>query len=187
MPRSRQELLDALAVQRRHLAASCAAYDAGDHSEALRLATCVYNIVHDGGKIRSIMTQLGIKEKHLFFASNVKDGADVHALADRYTPLVELERLYIQPEFVALCTYFQNRNAWFGVRGLPFERWWNRDIIFFHGPLCLTRRQLVFTLRNQEGGSHFDQEVRNPNFVPLQQKTMMWVMGRGLAKTIILS
>jgi hypothetical protein len=122
---------------------------------------------------------LGIKETHDFIATNIKDGAEVHALANRYSPLVELERLYIQPEFVPLCTYFQKRKAFFGVRRLSFEAWWNKDIIFFEGPLTLTRRQLVFTLRNQEGGSHYDEEVRNPNFAPLQRKVAMclsWVV-----------
>jgi len=163
------------------MAASCTAYDIGDHSEALRLATCVYTIVHDGSKIRSIMSQLGIKETHIFFATNIKDGRTVLHIADRYTPLVELERLYVPPQFVPLCTFFQNRNAYFGVRGLTFDEWWNKDIIFFDGPSRLTRRQLVFTLRNQEGGGHFDEEVRNPNFLPLQQKVIMFHPGRGIS------
>jgi hypothetical protein len=140
MPRSSQEVHDALATQRRHMAASCTAYDIGDHSEALRLATCVYTIVHDGSKIRSIMSQLGIKETHIFFATNIKDGRTVLHIADRYTPLVELERLYVPPQFVPLCT-----------------------------------------LRNQEGGGHFDEEVRNPNFLPLQQKVIMFHPGRGIS------
>jgi hypothetical protein len=70
MPRSRHDLLDALAIQRRHMAVSCAAYDAGDHSEAVRLATCVCNLVHDAGKTyRSIMGQLGIKDTHTSLAT----------------------------------------------------------------------------------------------------------------------
>src|SRR5579862_8153596 len=120
MPRSREEVVNALATQRRHMAASCAAFDAGKYSEALRLATCVYTIVHDGGKIRSILAQLGTKETHVFFATNIKDGRTVLHVANRYTPLVELERFYPTPRFVPLCTYFQNRNAYFGVRGLSF-------------------------------------------------------------------
>lgn len=151
------------------MAASCAAYDAGDHSEALRLATCVYNIVHDHGAIHSIMAQLGIKETHKFLATNIRDATCIQTIVNRYTPLIELERLYVGPTFVPLCTYFENRNAWFYVRGLSFDAWWNKDIIFFDGPQRLTRRQLVFTLRNQEGGSHYDKEVRNPTFHSLQK------------------
>ncbi len=183
MSRSREQLLEALATQRRHMAASCTAYDAGDHSEALRLATCVYNLVHDGGHIRSIMSQLGIKDARTFVATNVKDGAKVAAIANRYTPLVELERVFsIPPRFVPLVTYFQNRNAYFPVRDLTFDVWWNRDIIFFDGALRLTRRQLVFVLRNQEGGSHYDSEVRNPNFHPLKNPVIMFSPGLGIGE-----
>jgi hypothetical protein len=107
MPRSRQELLDALVTQRRHMARSCAAYDAGDHSEAVRLATCVCTLVHDARTYRSIMGQLGIKLTHTFLATNIPGGAALHATAYRYTPLVELERLYVPPRFVPLVTYYE--------------------------------------------------------------------------------
>jgi hypothetical protein len=78
--------------------------------------------------------------------------------------------------------FSERKGFLFGVRRLSFEAWCNKDIIFFEGPLTLTRRQLVFTLRNQEGGSHYDEEVRNPNFALLQRKVAMSVMGRGMAK-----
>jgi hypothetical protein len=160
------------------MAVSCAGYDAGDHSEALRLATVVYNLVHDSGGIRSIMGLLGIKDTHMFLATNVTDGAKLPAIVHRFTPLVEFERKSIRPHFVPLVTYFQNRNSYFPVRDLSFDAWWNKDIIFLEGPHRMTRRQLVFALRNQEGGSHYDEEVRNPNFHPLKQS--FWMMTPGL-------
>jgi hypothetical protein len=183
MPRSQKELRDALGTQRRHMAASCAAYDAGDHSEAVRLATCICNLVHDARKTyRSIMGQLGIKDTHTFFGTNIPDGAAVPAIALRYTPLVELDRLYLPPRVVPLVTYYKNRNAYFGVRDLSFDEWWDKDIIFLDGPHRLTRRQLVLTLRDQEGGSHYDAEVRNTNFGPLKQPVFMFIPGKGLGR-----
>ena len=179
MPRSHLELLKALATQRRHMAISCVGYDSGDHSEALRLATCVYNLVHDSGNIHSIMGQLGIKDTHMFLATNARDGAKLPVIVNRFTPLVEFERISDRPQFVPLITYFQNRNAYFPVRNLSFNDWWNKDIIFLDGPHRMTRRQLVFALRNQEGGSHYDDEVRNPSFRPLKQPVWMITPGLG--------
>ena len=161
------------------MAVSCAGYDAGDHSEALRLATCVFNLVHDSGSNRSIMGQFGIKDRHMFLATNVRDGAKLPVIVHRFTPLVEFERVSARPHFVPLVTYFQNRNAYFPVRNLSFDAWWNKDIIFVEGSHRMTRRQLVFALRNQEGGSHYDDEVRNPNFHPLKRPVMMVTPGLG--------
>jgi hypothetical protein len=182
MPRSHQELESALAIQRRHLAVSCKAFDEGDVSEALRLSTIVYTLVHDGGDIRSILSQLDLKEKLEFFASNMEISSAIRAQADRCTPLVELETKVGIPRFVPLCTFVKNRGAYFGVRKLPFDAWWNKDIIFFDGERNLTRRQLAFTLRNQEGGSHYDVEVRNPNYPALKAPSVFFVPGRGLGQ-----
>jgi hypothetical protein len=85
----------------------------------------------------------------------------------------------VPPRFVPLVTYLTNRNAYFGVRDLSFEEWWNKDIIFFDGSCRLTRRDLVLTLRNQEGGSHYDKEMRNPNVGSLKQPILMVIPGKG--------
>jgi hypothetical protein len=116
----------------------------------------------------------------MFLATNVTDGAKVRAIAHRYTPLVEFERIYIPPRFVPLITFFQNRNMYFPVRHLNFDAWWNQDIIFFDGPHHLTRKQLVMALRNQEGGGHYDEEVRNDNFLPLKKQVIMFTPGLGI-------
>ena len=51
------------------------------------------------------------------------------------------------------------------IRQLSFSEWWEKDIIAKNGQAHLTRKQLVLALRNQEGGGHYDDELRNPNFV----------------------
>jgi len=51
---------------------------------------------------------------------------------------------------------------------------------FFDGESSLTRRKLVFVLRNQEGGSHFDgRDGTNPNFAALRKEVMMVTPGLG--------
>jgi hypothetical protein len=38
----------------------------------------------------------------------------------------------------------------------------------------LTMKQLVFAMRNQDGGGHFDSELRNPNYISLLQPVFMF-------------
>jgi hypothetical protein len=70
--RPREEVLDALNQQREALIASCKSYDEGNRWEALRLATAVYIIVHDGGRnSKSILTQLGLRGSLRFVGSGI--------------------------------------------------------------------------------------------------------------------
>jgi hypothetical protein len=177
MPRTTRELVQALMTQWRHMEASCAAYDAGDKSEALRLATAVYNLVHDGGQTHSILSQLNVKSQMRFVTTAHTHTDEEIKHADRYTPLIELERTTM--EFVPIFSFCAKRGIYHPMTELPFKDWWQKDVIFLDGDKRLTRRQLVTTLRDQEGGSHFDKELRNPNYLPLRQSVMMVSVSKG--------
>lgn len=151
--RTPQEIRAAYEVQLRALEASCAGYDAGNVWESVRLATSVYTLVSDGGrKNQSIVTRLGLRRKILFLASGPKiEGSNVLM----YQPLVAL-RLQRHPDNSRSATYgpllgAQPENH----RWVRRDEWWNSDQIYRNGPMTMTRKRLVFTLRNQEGGSHF--------------------------------
>jgi hypothetical protein len=173
------------------LKASCAAYDAGEKWKALRLATIVFTMVHDAGSNRSILGQLGIKHKMRWMTSAFISAADVRTRADRYTPLIEFERyrevrklypnLQLIPEFVPVSTYWASRGKLPYLRELAFEDWWESDLIFFDEAHALNRKKLVFVLRNQEGGSHYDgRDGRNPNFDKFQKSVVMFTPGLGI-------
>ena len=156
---------------------SCRSYDAGVHSEALRLATAVFIIAHDGGKNRCLLTHLSIKDQIPWQTSNL-DITSLRAVMLRATPLVELDNTPDGPDFVPLCTYTKNHDAFQGFRRLSFKDWWIKDLIFIDGDRTLTRQHLVLALRNQDGGGHFDEELRNPNYVALKEEVLMFFPGK---------
>ena len=134
--RTHQEIVRAVATQRHHTAASSTTYDAGDRSEALRLATIICNIVHDAGRTRSILSLLGLKTKIVFMASGHEITEEIRRIVDRFTPLTELERYPKggrDPKFVPVSTFFKNRGMHPFLRELPFEERWQKDVIFFEG------------------------------------------------------
>ena len=165
MKRTDAEKYEALAVQRAMLHASCMAYDQGHHWEALRMATAVYTLVHDHGTNRSILSQLKLKDKVTYGSSIGPINPEHIARANMFTPLVHLYRGEFRPLVqIGLAEGEESMS----VRFLSFEEWWQREIIFKNYTATLTRRQLVLSLRNQEGGGHFDEELRNPNYVALR-------------------
>lgn len=160
--RARSELITLLAEQRQALAASCESFDNGNEWEAARLATSVFTLVHDGGKIRSLLTQLGLRAPLRFVSTGrIKDVPGRVALTP---PLLQIE---LSPET--------------GVRFLPrfdsapnqtirlqFPRWWEQEVIFKgNGAPPLSRRRLVFSLRHQDGGGHVG-ELTDKAYVDLK-------------------
>ena len=51
------------------------------------------------------------------------------------------------------------------IRESQFSDWWEIERIFRDGTFSLTRKKLTFALRNLEGGSHYAELIRDPNYV----------------------
>ena len=126
--------------------ASCRAYDAGDKWEALRLASIIYTLVHDHKRIRSVLSQLGIKHKIVYLASGLDTQSALSQGAERHTPLIEYERYKDRkkfpdriPEFLPLSTFLAMRGKQPLFRELPFQDWLETDIVFFEHKHALTR------------------------------------------------
>lgn len=171
--RSQREIREALDNQRKALIASCKAYDEGEKWEAMRLATAIWTVVHDGGRNNvSILSQLGVRGSLRFVSSAFKYSPDnvlreTALLSTRvysdgtaeYRPLLDAAPLGQQ-------------------HLLQIGKWWDTEVIFRDGQFRLTRRKLVFTLRSQEGGSHFDAVISDPNYLRFakEQLTTLYVV-----------
>jgi hypothetical protein len=191
MPRSPEEIQRACNAQAGFLAASCRAYDEGDPWEALRLATIVFTLVHDAGKQHSVLSQLyGVKNEVIWMSTARTIDPDKERgifRSLRYTPLIEFQK-YDQkkhpgrvPEWLPISTWLKLRGQKPFLKELPFEDWWENDVIFLdeEEAAVLTRKKLVLALRNQEGGSHFDPEVTNPHYLPLRKKLAIYSFNHG--------
>lgn len=177
--RSPDEVRAAFQVQHKALVASSNAYDSGDLWEALRLATTVHTLVHDGGKNnRSLLSQMGVRASMRFLAAGHDISESRNALPD--TPLV-LMRISSGGDACYVPRLDDMPPA--GPRWLQFGKWWEQDLIFRSGDGThrLTRKKLVFALRNQEGGSHFDAELNDPNYIEMAHgKTWTVVRSDGM-------
>jgi hypothetical protein len=148
--RSRGELIRLLEEQRQALAASCENYDRGNHWEAARLATIVHTLVHDGGAITSLLTQLGLRASLRFVSSN-----RIRHNPNRLVSSPPLVTMQISSDTGAkFVPRLADQNGAEGRLELQFERWWAKELIFKDLRAELTRRRLVFGLRHQDGGSH---------------------------------
>lgn len=159
----------ALEMQVAALNASCAGFDKGDEWEAMRLAVSVYALAHDGGKKNvSILSRLGAKDTMQFIAS----GYEVNPRNKAACTGLVLIQLRVGSSDSKPTRYRPRLGVGLNpLRRVSFKEWWDRDVIFQTGrdvrpKKSLSRKRLVFGLRNKEGGgSHYDPVLEDPGYI----------------------
>ena len=171
--RPRAELLELLFEQREALAASCEGFDKGNQWEANRLATTIYTLLHDGGAITSLLTQLGARSGLRFMSSGrvVDHNEETGRPVGSTPPLVMVQMAPGSTKFVARLGVTSAAPAQI-QSSVQFPRWWEKEFIFKdyagNGSLMLNRRRLVFALRHQDGGAHIG-KLTDPAYVRLKE------------------
>jgi hypothetical protein len=170
--RPRTELIKFLAEQREALSNSCENYDKGNQWEANRLATTIFNIVHDGGSITSLLTQLGLLSQLRFLSSGraIDRSHGRHKLISSSPPLVMIKMTPgVGTNFVPRLgvTSASPEQIQFSVQ---FSEWWIKELIYkdYNKDLALSRRRLIFALRHQDGGAHIG-ELTDPAYIRLKE------------------
>nr|WP_321360904.1 hypothetical protein [uncultured Hyphomonas sp.] len=166
--RSPEEILQALRTQIRALESSGAAFDDGERWEAIRIATGVHTIVHDASKKnKSLLTHLGAKSRMKFL------GSAEEINPNNLLPSHNLVHMKIGGEDAMYLPNLENFSR--DHRWLPFSKWWDEPI-FSSGENknLLSRKNLVFGLRNKDGGGHFDNKVHDEDYVYISDRTL-WV------------
>jgi hypothetical protein len=157
-PRFRAQLRSQLGFLER----SCAAYDAGHTEEAVRIATVIRTLLHDSRNSTSLLTHLGRRNIRLHsivppmpFQEGVAAGFEVFA------------------GMGIMClgggvTEFRPALSESSYHGfLPTDDWWRQIVWVIPAMPRLSRRAIVLTAPDKDGGAHVDRELP-PEYVALQ-------------------
>jgi len=152
--KSAAELQQELLEQAEALRASAAAYDGGALWEAKRLAVTAYMLLHDGGRnSKSLLGQLGLKGPMMSTA-----------LSGDSSPLpLAVVTLDFKPggKGMTFKPFLDEHSS--QRRIIPFSKWYEESV-FSNGRLNLSRKNLIFTLRDQAGGAHVDKKITDEAF-----------------------
>ena len=154
------ELEQHLVEQLRFLRRSAAHFDAGDESEAKRLATHIRILAHDTRASRSLLGQLGLKHQLGFVDTTIRH----EVLPPGYTSLppgtIVIHSGIVLTQMGAGGVTFKAPLAELAPEriGPPvsFEEWWEPEILTDTLGNEFSRRKLVLALANQDGGAHVD-------------------------------
>jgi hypothetical protein len=129
----------------RFLTRSAAIFDAGDEDEALRLATSMRVLFHNTRASTSLLTLMDLtKTPMLSTARGHGDWQDYlahYVRLDSPTPVV-MKPLLDSP-----------------LKKVEFDYWWNADPVFVYEDVAYTRKVIVNSLANKDGGAHVDPEL----------------------------
>ncbi len=147
-----QEQIDALRI-------SSLAYDNGSHGEAKRLATVVRVLVHDTGRSKSLLKQLGKKDLK-YYASPAPtipsyEGFGCPLIYLRIAPTRSCSSLLYHPKL----DDFSPEEEW---RRLEFDEWWKEVVLVDRDGNEFSREALILPMANKDGGGHVDFKLGEP-------------------------
>jgi hypothetical protein len=146
---------------------SSESFDTGFEDEAKRLAVSARVLLHDTRASRSLLGQLDLLT--IPFHSTVPEndlgkGIDLAP----HIPLLQI-LLGSKPSYRVPLDDLPPR----GFRLIPFTEWWSEIIFDDRLGNTLTRKGLVLTLANKEGGAHVDPNL-TPSYEALKSRATMW-------------
>jgi hypothetical protein len=144
-PRSTEELEELLHEQLAFLESSAAAFDAGKHEEAKRLAVSLRVLLHDTKNSHSLLGQLG--KKNVTFLDTALEFDPKNIVPHSGLVSVATGRHAARLDDVPQ------------MKKVEFDAWWNAPVFSDSYGQTLSRKDLVLTAANQDGGAHVDPEL----------------------------
>lgn len=144
------------------LESSASAFDNGFSGESKRLAVCVRVLVHDTQKSTSLLTLLNRKNIQFHDTSIPHEEANVGT----HSGLVQLHISKRGSRPLPLLD-----DGPFG-RNLNFDPWWNGIVFVDQSRNEFSRKDIVLTLANKEGGAHVDEKL-DQKYVDLRKNNSL--------------
>jgi hypothetical protein len=144
--RTPAELREAFKQQVKLLTTYCRLYDEGDHSLALPTSTCLRLLIHQSGKSRSLLDQLGLRGGRFYTTAPPLNPRNLMTECN----LVVLRMSLAGAEFLPAIGPLAFRDR------LAFPEWWLAPVLKGKGGVTMSRHDVVTAVANTDGGAHVD-------------------------------
>jgi hypothetical protein len=142
---SKIRLIEKLQEQLRFIQRSCAAFDKGAEEESLRIATSLRVIFHDTNLSTSIISHLSLSGKKMLSSSRGQgDWRDFLAHQINLSSPEPIKMLpLVGSQFIEL----------------SIDDWWRNEAVFIHNAQKYSRRKIILSAANKDGGAHVDDKL----------------------------
>lgn len=169
---SNKDLEAHLSEHLQFLQASADAYDAGFEGEAKRIAVSIRVLVHDTGRSHSLLGQLGRKNQSFVDSAFplVPGNKSTHSGLVVTSMVIGSGAKYVA---------FLDDSPHGEFKSSDFDSWWNAAVFVDSAGRTLSRRDLVLTVANQDGGAHVDASL-NATYADLSRNNSLgWMYSDG--------
>lgn len=169
-PQTLEDLQGQLNDQIEFLKSSAESFDAGKIAEAKRMAVAIRVLVHDTGASKSLLGQLGRMTMKFFNSSLLLDEENLMP----YSGLVLVQQdTQGHGEYLAMLDDTPQVGKW-----VDFGDWWNTPVFIDLNQSKLTRKDLVLTMANQDGGAHVDPAIEG-RYADISRNSSMGHLSQG--------
>lgn len=172
---SQNQLEDHLREQISFLETSANSFDTGTEEEAKRLALAIRILVHDTSSSHSLLGQMGKKIKFYDTSSDL-DPDNILAHGGLIANLVGPG----QNRYVARLDNFPINT----VKMIDFDNWWNKPVFVDRQGRELTRKDLILTSTNQDGGAHVDSSL-DETYANLSRNGLDMIVNHGTGTKLL--
>ncbi len=169
-----EELRAHLDEQLEFLRLSSKSYDSGFTGEAKRMATTIRVLVHDTPKSISLLKQLNLKNGK-FFSTSIKEST-LGSGQQRVGSYAGLVGVFVGRNVSSYVPYLDETPS--GITGyIDFDNYWNETIFIDNKGNKFSRKDIVLSVADQDGGSHVD-PILDKKYANLsRQNSMGWMSG----------
>lgn len=162
-----EQLREHLKEQFSFLEVSAESFDSGYTAEAKRLAVTIRILLHDSGRSHSILGQLNMKDRTFFDTSSEFDPRNLVT----HSGLVLMRPGPNGMEFAAKLDAARIQQ-W-----TPFLTWWEAVVFVDQDRRPLSRKQLILTAANKDGGAHVDPKLEEVYAELSRANSLGWMTG----------
>jgi len=151
---TQDELLAHLKEQITFMKQSAISYDNGFEGEGKRLAVVIRVLVHDTSQSTSLLTLLG--RKNILFYDSATDYNPRNLLPSSCLTMMRLSTKSGADYVAPLDNLSPSRSK---NKKVSFDEWWGKIVCKDNANNLFTRKDLVLTVANKEGGTHIDPKL----------------------------
>jgi hypothetical protein len=138
-------LIAKLKEQLQFIRRSCEAFDGGVESEAIRIATALRVIFHTSKTSTPLVALLGIDGERMLSSSRGWGN---------WQDYLKLEMNLNSPEPIRCLPLLGSP-----LKELPIAVWWNKESVFTYHAQNYTRRKIILSAADKDGGAHVDEKL----------------------------
>ena len=127
---------------------SCVSYDAGATDEAIRIGTVIRVLIHQTGKSTSLLKHLNATTINLL-STTLEPSPQTISFAGMGMMTIGGDRKAYYPQL---------GNGPFNIQ-VPVIKWWNQVVMVLDAKHRMTRKMIVLSAANKDGGAHVDEKL----------------------------